>query len=46
VARHGLVYLVNLELNYFEQVVVAQFIENNDFIEAVYEFRIECLAHR
>ena len=39
VPRHGLVYLVDLELNDFEQFFIAQFIENNDLVKPIDKLR-------
>src|SRR5882762_8847864 len=41
VPGHCLVNLLNLKLNDFQQLI-----ENNDFVETIYELRIKCLAHR
>ena len=45
VPAHRLVDLIHLQLHHFEKIFVAQLIEDDDLIQAVYEFRIESLAH-
>ena len=43
VPQHRLVDLFDLQLNHVEQLVIEQFVKDDDFIEAVDEFRIEGL---
>src|SRR2546423_6176911 len=41
--RHGGVDLIDLELQYIQQLFVAQFVEHDDLVETVDELRIERL---
>src|SRR6267142_4812741 len=46
VPDHCPVNLVDLQLNNIEQLMVEEFIEDDDFIESINKFRVECLPNR